>query len=158
MNVKLYKIASFDLVNLPLIEYVALTGKPMILSTGMSNLGQIEEAVETVRSKGNKNLILLHCNSSYPAAPSEMNLNVINSLKSTFKVPIGLSDHTFGLFVSHTAIAIGANVIERHFTIDRTFEGPDHILSSQPDEFSNLVRIAKNIPTVLGDGVKNTTE
>ena len=154
MDVCAYKIASFDLVNLPLIKYVASTGKPMIISTGMSNLGQIEEAVNTVRDQGNPNLILLHCNSSYPAAPDEMNLNVINNLKSLFKIPIGLSDHTFGLFVSHTAIAIGANVIERHFTLDRTFEGPDHILSSEPDEFADLVKIAKTIPLVVGNGIK----
>ena len=154
MDVNLYKIASFDLVNLPLIEYVASTGKPMIISTGMSNLGQIEEAVDVVRKQGNKNLVLLHCNSSYPSAPNEMNLKVINNLKNVFKIPIGLSDHTFGLFVSHTAIAIGANVIERHFTLDRTFEGPDHILSSEPDEFAELVKIAKTIPVVVGDGIK----
>jgi len=154
MDICAYKIASFDLVNLPLIKYVASTGKPMIISTGMSNLGQIEEAVNAVRDQGNPNLILLHCNSSYPAAPEEMNLNVINNLKKLFKIPVGLSDHTFGLFVSHTAIAIGANVIERHFTIDRTFEGPDHILSSEPDEFADLVKISKTIPLVFGDGVK----
>ena len=154
MKVRLYKIASMDLVNLPLIRHVAKTGKPMILSTGMSNLGQIEEAVEAVRDEGNPNLILLHCNSSYPAAPEEMNLNAINSLKECFKIPVGLSDHTFGLFISHTSMAIGANVIERHFTLDRTLEGPDHILSSEPEEMKELVSISKKIPLILGDGIK----
>ena len=120
----------------------------------MSTLGQIEEAVETVRSEGNANLILLHCNSSYPAAPEEMNLNVIRTLKQCFKVPAGLSDHTFGLFVSQTAIAIGADAIERHFTLDRTLEGPDHILSSEPAEMTELVSAARRIPAVLGDGIK----
>jgi len=153
-GVNVYKIASMDLVNLPLIEYVAKFSKPLIISTGMSTLGQIEEAVETVRQAGNPNLILLHCNSSYPAVPEEMNLNVISTLKKSFNVPVGLSDHTFGLFASHTAIAIGANVIERHFTLDRTLEGPDHILSSEPDEFRELVSISRRIPAVLGDGVK----
>jgi len=143
-----------DIVNLPLIKYVAKTGKPMIVSTGMSTLGQIEEAVETVKVIGNKNLILLHCNSSYPAAQNEMNIKVIENLQRLFNIPIGLSDHTFGLFVSHTAIALGANVIERHFTLDRTFEGPDHILSSEPDEMAELVSIAKKIPVVIGDGLK----
>jgi Sialic acid synthase len=119
MEVKLYKISSMDLVNLPLIKYVAQTGKPIILSTGMSTLGQIEEAVNVVVQEGNQNLILLHCNSSYPASPDEMNLNVICNLKKTFNIPIGLSDHTFGLFVSHTAIVLGANLIERHFTLKR---------------------------------------
>ena len=154
LKVSVYKIASMDLVNLPLIEYVAKTGKPLIISTGMSTLGQIEDAVETVAQARNPNLMLLHCNSSYPSAPSEMNLNVIPTLKRCFNIPVGLSDHTFGLFVSHTAIAIGADLIERHFTLDRTFEGPDHILSSEPDEFTELVTLSKRIPEVLGDGVK----
>jgi len=154
LGVNVYKIASMDIVNLPLIEYVARTGKPVILSTGMSNLGQIEDAVEAVRLAGNPNLILLHCNSSYPAAPEEMNLNVIRTLKESFKCPVGLSDHTFGLFVSQTALAVGADVIERHFTLDRTMEGPDHILSSEPDELSELVEMSRKIPVILGDGVK----
>ncbi|MDC1038566.1 N-acetylneuraminate synthase family protein [Candidatus Marinimicrobia bacterium] len=154
LGVSLYKISSFDLVNLPLIRYVARTGKPIIISTGMSTLGQIEEAVGVVMEEGNKNLILLHCNSSYPAAPHEMNLKVINNLQRLFKIPVGLSDHTFGLFVSHTALVMGANVIERHFTLDRTFEGPDHILSSEPGEFAELISIAKIIPQIMGDGIK----
>ncbi|MCH9644441.1 MAG: N-acetylneuraminate synthase family protein [Gammaproteobacteria bacterium] len=154
MNVNLYKIASMDLTNLPLIEYVAKTGKPMILSTGMSTLGQVEEAVNIVQKVGNSNVVLLHCNSSYPASPSEMNLNAINTLKKCFNVPVGLSDHTFGLFVAHTALAMGADVIERHFTLDRTMEGPDHILSSEPEELSELVLMAKKIPQIMGDGVK----
>jgi sialic acid synthase SpsE/protoporphyrinogen oxidase len=153
-NLNVYKIASMDIVNIPLIEYVAKTGKPMIISTGMSTLGQIEEAVDAVAKQGNNNLILLHCNSSYPASPEEMNLNVIKNLKNTFNIPIGLSDHTFGLFVSHTALVLGANVIERHFTLDRTFEGPDHILSSEPEEFSNLVQMSTLIPKIMGDGIK----
>ena len=126
----------------------------MIVSTGMSTLGQIEEAVAAIREEGNQNLILLHCNSSYPATLGEMNLKVINNLKQSFSVPVGLSDHTFGLFASHTAIVLGANVIERHFTLDRTFEGPDHILSSEPDEMEELVSLANRIPLVLGDGLK----
>lgn len=154
LGVGLYKIASMDLVNLPLIEYVAQKGKPIILSTGMSTLGQIEEAVDVVRQAGNPNLMILHCNSSYPAAPEEMNLKVIQTLKTAFNVPVGLSDHTFGLFVAHTAIALGADLIERHFTLDRMLEGPDHILSSDPEEFTELVRISHKVPLILGDGVK----
>ncbi len=154
IGVNIYKIASMDLVNLPLIRYVAKTGKPMIISTGMSTFGQIEEAVETVVKENNQNLMLLHCNSSYPAAPEDMNLNVMKSLKKYFNVPVGLSDHTFGLFVSHTAIALGADLIERHFTLDRSFEGPDHILSSEPEEFAELISISKRIPLILGGGMK----
>ena len=154
-NVKLYKIASMDLVNLPLIRCVAKTMKPIILSTGMSTLSNIEDAVNTILQQGNPNVILLHCNSSYPAAEDEMNVNAINTLKNAFKVPVGLSDHTFGLFVSHTAMAIGANVIERHFSLSRTMEGPDHILSSEPKEMASLVEMAQRIPNILGDGVKD---
>ncbi|MDO8505529.1 MAG: FAD-dependent oxidoreductase [bacterium] len=154
MQVKLYKIASMDLVNIPLIKYVAKTRKPMIISTGMSTLGQVEEAVNAVAQAGNQNLILLHCNSSYPAAPAEMNLNAIKTLRQAFHVPIGFSDHTFGLVASQTALAIGANVIERHFTLDRTLEGPDHILSSEPHEFAQLIEMTKRIPQLLGNGIK----
>jgi sialic acid synthase SpsE len=143
-----------DLVNLPLIKAVAATGKPVILSTGMSTLGQIEEAVNTVAKEGNPNLVLLHCNSTYPAAPEDMNLDAMETLRQAFRVPVGLSDHTFGLFVSHTAIAVGANAIERHFTLDRTMEGPDHILSSEPREMAELVRISKQVPLIKGDGIK----
>ena len=153
-DVKLYKIASMDLVNLPLLRYVAKTMKPIILSTGMSNLSNIEDAIGVILSEGNPNIILLHCNSSYPATENEMNLNTINTLKQSFKVPVGLSDHTFGLFVSQTALAIGANVIERHFTLSRTMEGPDHILSSEPDEMAALNEMAIRIPNILGDGIK----
>ena len=154
IGVGVYKIASMDLVNLPLIEYVAQKGKPIILSTGMSTLGQIEEAVDVVRQEGNPHLMILHCNSSYPAAQKEMNLKVIQTLKTAFNIPVGLSDHTFGLFVAHTAIALGANLIERHLTLDRMLEGPDHILSSDPEEFTELVKISHKIPAILGDGVK----
>ena len=154
LDVEMYKISSMDLVNLPLIQCVAETGKPLILSTGMSTLGQIEEAVETVREAGNRRLALLHCNSSYPSAPEEMNLNVINTLKGAFNIPVGLSDHTFGLFTAHTAIVLGANIVERHFTLDRTLEGPDHILSSEPPEMAELVRIAHRVPAILGSPVK----
>lgn len=153
-NVNLYKIASMDLVNLPLIKYVGETKKPLIISTGMSNIGQIDEAIECFKSTGNNNLILLHCNSSYPSAPDEMNLNAIKSLKNYYNIPIGLSDHTIGLLASQIAITLGANVIERHFTLDRTFEGPDHILSSEPLEMEKLVSLTKQIPKIIGSGNK----
>ena len=154
LGVNLYKIASMDIVNLRLIKKVAQTKKPIIISTGMSTLGQVEEAVNAVRDSGNTKLMLLHCNSSYPAAPEEMNLDAIKTLKRAFQVPVGLSDHTFGLTISHTALALGANLIERHFTLDRAMQGPDHILSSEPDEMIRLVQLAKIMPKILGDGIK----
>ena len=154
LDVRFYKIASFDLVNVPLLRYVAATGKPLILSTGMSTLGDIEIALDTVRGEGNSNVALLHCVSAYPAAPENMNLNAIKTLQKSFNVPVGLSDHTLGTMVSQIALAIGADVIERHFTLDRTLEGPDHTLSSEPAEMRNLVRCATLVNDILGDGVK----
>ena len=154
LNVKFYKIASVDLVNLPLIEKVGKTGKPVILSTGMSNLGTVEDAIERFKKTGNKNLILLHCLSSYPANESEMNLKAIKTLKRNFNIPVGLSDHYPGIEISLMALGLGANIIERHFTINKSFEGPDHILSSEPKEMKKLVDIAKNTTSILGDGQK----
>lgn len=154
LNVFAYKIASMDLVNLPLIKYTAQTMKPIILSTGMSTLSNIEDAIDTILREGNPNIILLHCNSSYPAPEDEMNLAAINTLKNTFKLPVGLSDHTFGLFVSQIALSIGACVIERHFTLSRSMVGPDHILSSEIDEMTNLVDASRRIPKIIGNGIK----
>lgn len=154
VGVSVFKIASMDIVNLPLIRYVASKGKPIVLSTGMSNLSLIEDAVNTILSEGNPNIILLHCNSSYPSPEADMNLNAIKSMKAAFNLPVGLSDHTIGLFASHTAMALGANIIERHFTLSRTMEGPDHILSSDPIEMAELVTISKRLPVIMGDGRK----
>jgi sialic acid synthase SpsE len=154
LGVNLYKIASMDLVNLPLIDYVAKTQKPIILSTGMSNLGLIEDSLNVIAKSGNSNVALLHCNSTYPAAAEDMNIEAINTLKKCFNLPVGLSDHTFGLLVSTVALSIGSNIIERHFTLSKTQEGPDHILSSEPDEMTRLVEISKTINDILGDGIK----
>jgi sialic acid synthase SpsE len=133
---------------------VAKTKKPVIISTGMSNLSNVEEAVEVFKKNGNDNLILLHCLSSYPANENEMNLKTIQTLKRNFNVPTGLSDHYPGIEVSLMAIGLGANIIERHFTLNKNFEGPDHILSSEPSEMKKLVDIAKNSINIIGDGVK----
>lgn len=154
LNVKFYKIASVDLVNIPLLEKVANTNKPVILSTGMSNLANIEEAVDVFKKNGNKNLILLHCLSSYPANKNEMNLKVIETLKKNFNIPVGFSDHFPGIEISLISIGLGANIIERHFTLNKNFEGPDHLLSSEPEEMKNLVDFAVNSKNIIGDGVK----
>jgi len=154
LKVDCFKIASVDLVNLPLIDVVSRFGKPIILSCGMANLSEIEDALAVIRTNLNENVILLHCNSSYPAPEEEMNLEVINTLKQAFRVPVGLSDHTFGLFTSIVAMSIGANLVERHFTLDRFMDGPDHILSSEADEMLELVNKSKLIPIMKGDGIK----
>jgi len=154
LGVDMYKVASMDLVNLPLIEYIAKTNKPIILSTGMSNLGTIEDALEVIAMAGNRNVALLHCNSTYPAAQEDMNINAINTLKKCFNIPVGLSDHSFGLLVSTVALSIGADIIERHFTLNKSLEGPDHILSSEPDEMKRLVEVSMVVGDILGDGKK----
>ena len=174
LGVSAFKIASVDLVNIPLIEHVARKQKPLIISTGMSKVSEIDDAVETVRSTGNKNLILLHCNSSYPSTYAEVNLKFMDTLKKMYDIPIGFSDHTTDLLSSKIAIMRGANVIERHFTLNKKMEGPDHILSSDKKEMQELTKYKKfynkwnelnklkllnkkdkiNLNLILGDGIK----
>ena len=154
LKVNFYKIASVDAVNLPLIRKVGQTGKPLILSTGMTNISIIEDAIQEFKKTGNKNLILLHCLSSYPANEREMNLKAINTLKNIYNVPVGLSDHFPGIEISLMSIGIGANIIERHFTLDKNFEGPDHMLSSEPSEMKKLVYFANGSNSILGTGQK----
>jgi len=154
LKVNFYKIASVDAVNLPLIRKVGMTGKPLILSTGMTNISIIEDAIQEFKKTGNKNLILLHCLSSYPANEKEMNLKAINTLKNIYNIPVGLSDHFPGIEISLMSIGIGANIIERHFTLDKNFEGPDHILSSEPLEMKKLVYFANGSNSIMGTGQK----
>lgn len=150
INVPLYKIASFELVDLPLIEYVAKTKKPLILSTGMATLSEIKDAVNTAKKFGNKELILLKCISNYPAKPEEMNLMTIPDLKKSFKTIIGLSDHTLGIEVSIAAVSLGAQVIEKHFTLSRKIKTPDSFFSIEPIELKTLVENIRTVKKSLG--------
>ena len=144
LGVSAFKIASADLVNIPLIRHVSKKLKPIIISTGMSRISEIDDAVETVRSTGNKNLVLLHCNSSYPSTYSEVNLRFMDTMRKMYNIPVGFSDHTTDLLSSKVAIVRGANVIERHFTLNKKMEGPDHILSSDKKEMSELIKYKKS--------------
>ncbi|MGJ0372644.1 FAD-dependent oxidoreductase [Aliarcobacter cryaerophilus] len=158
LGVDCYKIASFDLVNLPLIKKVALTMKPIIISTGMSSLSEVEDALHTVASTGNDNVILLQCTSSYPCPPESMNIKAIDTMRQAFGgLPVGLSDHVIGDTVSLAAVARGANVIEKHFTVDKRMEGPDHILSLTPEELKDMVLKIRLIEESLGDGIKQAS-
>lgn len=158
LNIDCYKIASFDLVNLPLIRKVAETLKPIILSTGMSNLSEIEDALRIIKSVGNDNVILLQCTSSYPCAPESMNIRAIDTMKQAFNgLPVGLSDHVIGDVVSLAAVARGANIIEKHFTLDKSMEGPDHILSLTPEELKNMIIKIRIVEESLGDGIKQAS-
>ena len=139
MEVPAYKIASFEIVDLPLIKRVAQTGKPIIMSTGMATLAEIDEAVSVIREAGNSQIGLLKCTSTYPAPPEAMNLLTIPHLSRTFGVPVGLSDHTLGTAVPIAGVALGACIVEKHFTLSRSAPGPDNAFSLEPDEFKAMV-------------------
>jgi len=138
-----YKVASFELVDLPLIERIAQTGKPMILSTGLANLEEIAAAVETATANNSGQTAILHCISSYPAPPEEANLKTVIDLAQRFNIPVGLSDHTMGSLSAITAVACGASIIEKHFTDDRSVKGPDSAFSAEPSELEQLIRDCK---------------
>ena len=150
MGVEFYKIASFELVDLPLIRYVASKGKPMIMSTGMSTLGEIEEAVEAVRSQGNNQLALLRCASAYPAITDQMNLRTMQNMAQVFGVPVGLSDHSMGSVGAVTAVALGASIIEKHFCLDRELENPDAVFSMNPEEFARMAADIRQAEKAVG--------
>lgn len=150
MDVPAFKIASFELIDLPLIEYIAMKGKPVIMSTGMGTLTEIKEAVQAIRKTGNSQLILLKCVSDYPSLPEDMNLQTIPDIAENFGVPVGLSDHTTGLEVSIAAVALGACVIEKHLTLERADGGPDASFSMEPREFKAMVRGIRLIEKSLG--------
>lgn len=151
MVVPAYKIASFEVVDLSLIRKVASTGKPMILSTGMASLAEIDAAVRTARQFGCPELALLKCTSAYPAPPEEMNLRTIGHLADAFAAPVGLSDHTLGTSVPVAAIALGACLVEKHFTLSRGFAGPDNAFSLEPAEFRAMVDAIRVTEKALGE-------
>lgn len=150
MDVPAYKIASFELVDTGLLRKVARTGKPVIMSTGMATLSEIDEAVATLCEAGCKQLVLLKCTSDYPAAPAEMNLRTIPHMAEAFGVPIGLSDHTTGIVVPIAAVTLGACIIEKHFTLSRAIPGPDSAFSLEPHEFKAMVDAIRIAEKALG--------
>lgn len=140
LNTPAYKIASFEMIDLPLVEYVASTGKPMIISTGMASLEEIEESITTARDAGCKDIVLLHCISGYPAPVEQSNILTISDFEKRFDVIAGLSDHTLGTAVSVASVALGASVIEKHFTIDSNDKGPDSEFSLNPQQLQTLCK------------------
>ena len=154
LDVGAFKIASFELVDLPFIRYAAARGRPLILSTGMATLGEIEEALAAARDAGCTELALLQCASLYPAPAHVMNLRTIPTMQAAFGVPVGLSDHTLGTHAAVAAVALGACIIEKHFTLDRTMSGPDHPFAAEPQELRDLVTHIRDTEAALGDGVK----
>jgi pseudaminic acid synthase len=150
MKVPAYKIASFEVVDLPLIEKIARTGKPIIMSTGMATLAEIAEAVDTILAAGNDQVALLKCTSAYPAPPEDMNLRTIPHLAEAFGVPVGLSDHTLGIAVPVAAIALGACIVEKHLTLSRSVSGPDSAFSLEPEEFRAMAEAVRTAEKALG--------
>lgn len=154
LGVPAIKIASFELWHLPLIRHAARSGKPLILSTGMADLGDIEEALAAVRQEGNADAILLHCAVNYPPAWADLNLRAIATMAAAFGVPVGYSDHSPGHTAPVVAVTLGARMIEKHFTIDRTLPGPDHPFALEPRELAEMVRAIREAETSLGTGEK----
>jgi N,N'-diacetyllegionaminate synthase len=158
LNVEGFKISSGDLTNLPFLKHVAKIGKPVILSTGMSYLNEVDEAVQTIHATGNHKLALLHCTSNYPANPAGINLRAMNTLAQTFHLPVGLSDHSEGIEIAFAAVAMGATIIEKHFTLDRNMAGPDQHTSLEPRELEAMVKGIRKVELALGNGIKEPAD
>ena len=158
MEVPAYKVASCELIDIPLIRYIARTGKPIIMSTGMATLAEIDEAITAAREEGCHEIALLKCSSAYPADPAEMNLCTIPHMSEAFNCPTGLSDHTLGIAVPVAAVALGACIVEKHFTLSRSTPGPDSSFSLEPEEFKAMVQSIRTIEKALGSVNYKITE
>ncbi len=158
LNIPFIKIGSTEVTNYPFLREIANTGRPVILSTGMSTLGEVEKALDTIYAMGNQKVTLMHCTTDYPTAIENVNMNAMLTLKNAFHVPVGYSDHTLGFEAAVAAVAMGAVVIEKHITLDRNLPGPDHKASMPPEEFCEYVKHIRNVELLLGDGRKKPTE
>lgn len=158
LGVSQYKISSGEITNKPLIQCIAKNNKRVLMSTGMSDLKEVSEAISWIHQMGNKDIVLFHCTSNYPAPFSEVNMNSMLTLKNEFALPVGYSDHTEGNEISYMAVALGAVMIEKHFTLDRNMDGPDHKASLEPHELKQLCEGIRNIEKAFGDGVKAPAE
>jgi len=158
MDVPAYKVASFEITDIPLIEYIASKGKPVIISTGIATLADIEEAVNAFKRMGNNQIALLKCTSAYPAPLEESNLRTIPNLADTFNTVVGLSDHTLGISAPIASVVLGAKIIEKHFILDRNMGGPDAAFSMEPDEFKTMVAAVRDVEKALGTVNYDLTE
>lgn len=154
LGLPLIKVGSGEVTNLPYLRRIAAKCKPLILSTGMSTLGEVERAVQLIREVNFRELVLLHCTTNYPCPPEEVNLKAMLTLKQAFALPVGYSDHTMGTEVPVAAAALGAEVVEKHLTLDTSMDGPDHRASLDPIEFARMVRQIRAVEAAMGDGVK----
>ena len=154
IGVPAFKIASSDLTNLPLISHIAKMDLPMIISTGLATMEEVKEAINVCNSLGNSKIAILHCVADYPANPEETNLSAINILRTTFDVPVGYSDNGESLFVDEVAVSLGANILEKHFTLDKNMKGPDHSFSIIPNDLKSLISKLRLIEKIKGNGEK----
>lgn len=158
LDLPYFKIPSGEITNLPYLKAVAKCKKRVLLSTGMANLGEIEAALTILRKNGTRNITLLHCNTEYPTPFEDVNLNALKTLKEAFKLEVGYSDHTEGIVASLGAVALGAVVIEKHFTLDKTMEGPDHRASLEFEELRALCKGIRELEKALGSGIKKASK
>jgi N,N'-diacetyllegionaminate synthase len=158
IGVPAFKIPSGEITNFPLLKKIAQKSKPIILSTGMATLGEVEEALNYLKKHGAEEITLLHCTTSYPAPVKSVNLCAMETLRCAFQVPVGYSDHTEGITIPIAAAAMGACVIEKHFTLDRTLPGPDHRASLEPPELAAMVKAVRDVELARGNGIKGPTE
>ena len=158
LGLEIFKIPSGEITNLPYLEKIGKLKKKIILSTGMSTLNEIENALNILRENGTKDITVLHCNTEYPTPMEDVNLNAMNTIKEKLNVEVGYSDHTLGIEVPIAAVSMGAKVIEKHFTLDKNMEGPDHKASLEPNELKQMVECIRNIEKALGDGIKNPSK
>lgn len=154
LGVAAFKIPSGEMTNVSYLRHIARMRRPMVVSTGMCTLAEVETAVEAVEGEGHHDFALLHCLSNYPADPAEVNLRAMDTLRAAFDVPVGYSDHTLGIEIALAAVARGCAVLEKHYTLDRTLPGPDHAASLEPAELADMMRMIRRVESSLGDGRK----
>jgi N-acetylneuraminate synthase len=157
MKLDFWKVPSGEITNYPYLKKIALTGKKVVMSTGMSSLEEIEQAIEVLRSNGSSDIVIMHCTTEYPTPFQDANLYAIKTLQKKFACKVGYSDHTLGIEASIAAVALGATIIEKHFTLNKNMQGPDHSASLEPKELNNLVNSVRNIEIAMGNGVKKAT-
>ncbi|MBU5474783.1 N-acetylneuraminate synthase [Roseburia sp. MSJ-14] len=157
LGMEVYKIPSGEITNLPYLRKIGKLGKKVILSTGMSTIQEVQDAVKVLKDSGSEDISVLHCNTQYPTPMEDVNLNVMQTMREALKVPVGYSDHTQGIEVPIAATALGATVIEKHFTLDRNMEGPDHKASLEPEELKQMVQAIRNVEKALGKKEKTPT-
>ena len=158
IEIELFKIPSGEITNFPFLSHIAKKKKPMIISTGMAYLGEVEAALNVIEATGNTNIALLHCVSNYPTSPQDVNLRAIDTLKKAFALPVGFSDHTLGFEIAISAVALNTCIIEKHFTLDRKLSGPDHSASLDPDELKTMINGIRKVEMALGHGLKKPAQ